>query len=62
MACDNVNASPYQVTLQVNDGEVALNGFVETMVAETVLGMLKPLRDTGNVQKVTLEIRCVKPS
>lgn len=58
MDCESKCPSEHHVTLKVNGRDIVLNGFVASMFTETVLGMLKPLRDTGEVQTVSLEIRC----
>ncbi len=58
MACEKDGKTESHVTLKVNDRDIELNDFVVSMFTETVLGMLRPLRNIGDVQTVKLEIRC----
>lgn len=62
MNCESDGKPQNQVTLKVNDQDIPLNAFTASMFAETVLGMLKPLRGVSDVQKVNLEIGCPKSS
>lgn len=58
MNSESETKSESQVTLKVNGKDIPLNVFATSMFAETVLGMLKPLRGIDDVQKVNLEIIC----
>lgn len=62
MSCENESQSESQVILKVNGRDIPLNAFASAMFTETVLGMLKPLHGVGDVQTVSLDIRCSNSS
>jgi len=45
-----------RVKLKINGKSVELNSFVQNFLAETLLGMVKPLRGVGSVRTLTLNI------
>ena len=42
--------------LLVNGSKVELNDFVQSFIGQAVIGMVKSLRGTGNVQQIRLDI------
>ena len=57
MSCQSDTNSEVDVKLNVNGNSVKLNGFVQGMLANAVLGMLKSLKDVGDIEAVNLEIK-----
>ena len=56
MSCESDVNSEVDVKLSINGDSVKLNGFVQGFVANAVLGMLKSLKDVGQIEKLSLEI------
>ena len=56
MVCEPESESTMNVELKVNGEEVALNDFVQEFVAQTLIGMVKPLRGVGEVKTIDLSI------
>ena len=56
MSCQSDTNSQVDVKLSVNGDSVKLNGFVQGILANTVLGMLKSLKDLGDIKDLNLEI------
>ena len=57
MVCEDGKESKFQAHLKVNGKEIELNNFVTDFVAETVIGMLQPLRGVSGVDEVDLSIK-----
>ena len=56
MSCESDTNSEVDVKLSINGDSVKLNGFVQGVLANTVLGMLKSLKDVGDIKDLNLEI------
>ena len=56
MSCESDINSEVDVKLSINGDSVKLNGFVQGMIANVVLGMLKSLKDVGDIESLNLEI------
>lgn len=57
MACEPNQKPTARVELKVNDKEVELNNFVRNFISQTVLGMVKSLRDVSDVDTIKLTIK-----
>lgn len=57
MVCEDGKESKFQAQLEVNGKEIELNDFVTDFIAETVIGMLQPLRGVNGVDSVNLSIK-----
>ncbi len=56
MSCESDVNSEVDVKLSINGDSVKLNGFVQGLVANAVLGMLKSLKEVGEIESLCLEI------
>ena len=56
MACETKRNSAFAVELTVDGNKIELNDFVTDFISETVAGMLKSLRDVGDIETVDLKI------
>ncbi|HEW78865.1 MAG TPA: hypothetical protein ENH34_02710 [Phycisphaerales bacterium] len=56
MACEANQKSQAHVELKINGKEIELNSFVQNFVSQTVLGMVKSLRDVNDVETIKLTI------
>lgn len=56
MSCESDINSEVDVKLSVNGDNIKLNGFVQGFIANAVLGMLKSLRDVGDIESLNLKI------
>ncbi|MBN1456367.1 MAG: hypothetical protein JW912_00765 [Sedimentisphaerales bacterium] len=56
MSCDTDINPNVAVKLTVNGNDVKLNGFVQGFFANSILGMIKSLKDVEDVKTLTLEI------
>jgi len=56
MACEANQEPTADVELKVNGEQIGLNDFVRNFIAHTVIGMIKSLRDIGEVETVSLDI------
>ena len=56
MSCESDVNSEVDVKLSVNGDSVKLNGFVQGFIANAVSGMLKSLKDVGQIESLCLEI------
>jgi hypothetical protein len=56
MACQSNHERTAQVKLKVNGEEIELNEFVESLIAESVIGMVKSLRGVGKIDAIDLNI------
>ena len=56
MSCESDVNSEVDVKLSINGGSIKLNGFVQGFVANVVFGMLKSLKDVGEIESLNLEI------
>jgi hypothetical protein len=45
-----------QVWLKVNGKEIKLNNFVQGLISETVIGMVKSLHGVGNIETISLTV------
>lgn len=54
--CEPEQNATSSVKLKINGKSVKLNGFVQNFIAETLLGMVKPLRGVGSVRTLSLNI------
>ena len=57
MVCEDGKESKFQAQLEVNGKEIDLNDFVTDFIAETVIGMLQPLRGVSGVDSINLSIK-----
>ncbi len=56
MACEANQKPEACVELKVNGKEIELNNFVRNFISQTVLGMVKSLRDVSDVETIKLTI------
>ena len=56
MSCESDVNSEVDVKLSINGDSVKINGFVQGFVANGVLGMLKSLKEIGDIENLKLEI------
>lgn len=56
MTCEPNHEQTAKVELKVNGRQVDLNDFVENLIGETVLGMIKSLRGVGRIETAELSI------
>ena len=56
MACDANNNTVANVELMINGNHVELNCFVQNFIAETLMGMVKPLRGVKDAETIELKI------
>jgi len=54
--CETNQESVFRVELSINDKEVELNNFVEDLISQTIIGMVKPLRGVGKVETLNLKV------
>lgn len=57
MVCEDGKESKFEAQLEVNGKEIELNNFVTDFVAETVIGMIQPLRGVNGVDSVKLSVK-----
>lgn len=56
MVCDSNQKPVANADLTVNGKKVELNSFVESFISQTVIGMVKSLRDVENIETIDLKI------
>jgi len=56
MSCEPKQEPEYQAELNVNGESIELNSFVENIISQAIVGMVKPLRGIGDVETITLKI------
>ena len=56
MMCDSNQESVVNADLTINGKKIELNSFVESFISQTVIGMLKSLRDVDNIETIELKI------
>ncbi len=56
MSCEPKQESEYKAELNVNGESIELNSFIENLISQAVVGMVKPLRGVGDVETITLKI------
>ena len=56
MACDANNNPVANVELTINGNNVELNRFLQNFIAETLMGMVKSLRDVKEAETIELKI------
>ena len=54
--CETNQKSAFQAELKINDKEIELNDFVEGMISQTIIGMVKSLRGVDEVETLSLKI------
>ncbi len=56
MTCDANQESVTNAELTINGKTIELNSFVESFISQTLIGMVKSLRDVGNIETIDLKI------
>jgi hypothetical protein len=56
VTCEPNQESTANVELKINSNSVELNVFVTNFIAETVTGMVKPLRGVSDIETIDLKI------
>ena len=56
MACDANQKPLASAELAVNGKKIDLNNFVQGFVSQTLIGMVKSLRDVGDIETIELKI------
>ncbi len=56
MVCHENQKPTHRVELKVNSKEIELNNFVENLISQTVIGMVKSLRGVGSVKTISLKV------
>lgn len=56
MTCESKHERTARVELKVNGEDIELNTFVESFIAESVIGMVKSLRGVGKIDAIDLSI------
>ncbi len=56
MACESNQKPVTNADLTINGEKIELNGFVETFISQTVIGMVKSLRGVDNIETIDLKI------
>ena len=54
--CDSNQKSVANADLTINGIKIELNSFVESFISQTVIGMVKSLRDVDNIETIDLKI------
>ena len=54
--CDTNQKPVYNADMVINGEKIELNGFVESFISQTVIGMVKSLRGVDNIEKIDLKI------
>ena len=56
MACEPKEKPAANADLTINGKKIELNSFVEGFVSQTVIGMVRSLRDVDNIETIDLKI------
>ena len=56
MACESNQKSVTNANLIIDGKKIELNGFVESFISQTVIGMAKSLRGVDNIETIDLKI------
>ncbi|MBW8016449.1 MAG: hypothetical protein FVQ82_09695 [Planctomycetes bacterium] len=56
MECNSKHESNFIAELEVNGQKIDLNRFVESFIAQSIIGMLKSLRGVDVVETIDLKI------
>ena len=56
MTCEPNHEQTARVELKVNGEQIDLNTFIENLIAESVMGMVKSLRGVGKIDAIDLSI------
>lgn len=56
MVCETSQKPTVRVELKINGKEIELNNFVESLISQTVIGMVESLRGVGHVETISLKI------
>lgn len=56
MVCETNQKPTARVELKINGKEIELNNFVESLISQTVIGMVESLRGVGHVETISLKI------
>ncbi len=54
--CETSQESIFRVELRINDEKIELNSFVEGIISQTIIGMVKPLRGVGEVETLNIKV------
>lgn len=56
MVCEANQKPTALVELKINGKEIELNNFVESLISQTVIGMVESLRGVGHIETINLKI------
>ena len=56
MVCEPNQKPTACIELKVNGKEIELNSFAQSIISQTVIGMVKSLRGVGDVEKISLKV------
>ena len=56
MVCDSDQKPIAKVDLEINGKKIKLNNFVQDFISQTLTGMVKPLRDVGDIETIDLKV------
>jgi hypothetical protein len=56
MACEANQKPTARTQLKVNGKEIELNNFVQNLISETIIGMVKSLRGVDDIKTVSLNV------
>ncbi len=56
MACEANQEPTARAQLKVNGKEIELNNFVQNLISETIIGMVKSLRGVDDIETVSLKV------
>lgn len=54
--CESNQELTFDTELTINDKKIELNTFVENFIAQAITGMVKSLRDVGDIETIDLKI------
>ena len=56
MVCNTPQRPVVNAELTVNGEKIDLNNFVKGFISQTIIGMVKSLRDVGDIETIDLKI------